>query len=181
MKIVLKKSILHLGCGFAKKPGAIGVDINPRSDADVIHNLNKFPYPFKANTFETIIADNILEHLDDIPKVLEEIYRISKNGAHILITTGHFSSIDSFTDPTHKHFFTSRTFDYFVPGTDLYEYNYSKFSFKKMSVRVGPPTNNFVLKIFLWLINKYLVFYEKHFAFILPVGRITYELQVMKK
>src|SRR3989338_8777134 len=155
-----KIKTLHLGCGMFKIPGSIGIDINKNSHADIIHDLNKFPYPLKANTFEEIIAENILEHLDDIPKVMEEIYRIAKNHATFIITTSHFSSVDSFTDPTHKHFFTSRTFDYFIPGTDLYKYHYSKTSFKKLTVFVGPENpSNLLIRAFLAQVNKYLIFY----------------------
>ena len=177
-----KKTILHLGCGPHKIPGSIGVDINKNIGADIIHDLNKFPYPFKKDQFDEIVAENILEHLENIPRVMEELHRISKNGARLFITTGHFSGIDSFTDPTHKHFFTSRTFDYFIPGTDLYEYHYSKVKLKKLKVLLGPPqTNNFLLKILLKLINKYAVIYEKRFAFIFPVGVISYKLQIIKE
>ncbi len=173
--------ILHLGCGMEKATGAIGIDINKKSHADIIHDLDKFPYPLKANQFEKIIADNIIEHLDNIPRVMEELYRISKNGAKIFITTGHFSSLDSFTDPTHKHFFTTRTFDYFIPGTDLYKYDYSKVKFKKNTVTLGALTTvSFPLKLLLLFINKYAIWYEKRFAFIFPVGVISYELEVIK-
>ncbi|MCH7951962.1 class I SAM-dependent methyltransferase [Patescibacteria group bacterium] len=177
-----EKQTLHLGCGMSKIPGSTGVDINPESAADITHDLNTFPYPFRDNQFERIVAENILEHLDDIPKVIEEIHRIAKHGAKIIISMGHFSSVDSFTDPTHKHFFTSRTFDYFIPGTDLYKYHYSKATFKKHNVWVGPrnPTNP-LLKLMLTLINKYLIFYEKRFAFIFPVGVITFDLEVIKE
>ena len=176
-----KKQILHLGCGQHKKPGAIGIDILKDSNADIRHDLNKFPYPFKANIFDEVLAENILEHLENIPKVMEEIYRVCKNKAGITIISSHFTSVDSFTDPTHKHHFTTRTFDYFIPGTDLYKYNYSKASFKKISVKLGPanPKNPFI-KFVLYLINKNLIFYEKHFAFILPVGTISYILEVEK-
>ncbi|OGY16942.1 MAG: hypothetical protein A2785_02285 [Candidatus Chisholmbacteria bacterium RIFCSPHIGHO2_01_FULL_49_18] len=176
------RSILHLGCGTRKAPGSIGIDVNPRSGADVIHDLNRFPYPFPDNRFDRVIADNILEHLDDIPKVMEEIFRITKHGTLVKITTGHFTSVDSFTDPTHTHFFTSRTFDYFIPGTDLYKYRYSPATFRKLKVCVGPtnPTNPF-LKFLLKLMNRHLILYEKRFAFIFPVGVITYELEVIKK
>lgn len=173
--------ILHLGCGEKKVPGSIGVDINSHSAADVIHDLNRFPYPFPANTFNQIIAENIIEHLDDLVKVMEEIYRIAKNRAKIYITTGHFSSVDSFTDPTHKHFFTSRTFDYFIPGTDLYKYRYSHARYKKCRVWVGPDGNiHPLLKLLLTFINQHVVYYEKRFAFIFPVGSINYELEVIK-
>jgi SAM-dependent methyltransferase len=176
-----KTKILHLGCGLDKLPNAIGIDINPRSQADVIHNLDKFPYPFKANQFDEIIADNIIEHLEDIIKVMEELHRITKNHGKIYIKTGHFSSVDSFNDPTHKHFFTSRSFDYFIPGTKLYKYKYSKIKFKKIKVLVGPfETKNILLKILLFTINKLTLIYERRFAFIFPVGTITYELEVIK-
>lgn len=177
-----KIKILHLGCGINKIPEALGVDINRKSHADIIHDLDKFPYPFKANQFEKIIADNIIEHLDNIPRVMEEIYRISKNGAKIFITTGHFSGLDSFTDPTHKHFFTARSFDYFIPGTALYKYSYStRAKFKKVSIKLGPTVrSNPILKLILLFINNHAVLYEKRFAFIFPVGVISYELETIK-
>lgn len=176
----MNKKILHLGCGTQKLKDAVGVDINRYSKADIIHDLNKIPYPFKANQFDQVIAENILEHLDNIPKVMEEIHRISKNRAKIKISGSHFTSVDSFTDPTHKHFFTSRSFDYFIPGTDLYRFRYSKARFKKNKVIVGPSYLKGALKLILIIINRYQIFYEKHLAFLFPVGSIYYELEVIK-
>lgn len=177
-----KKTTLHLGCGPKKIPGSVGIDINKNIGADIVQDLNKFPYPFKANLFDEVVAENIFEHLDNIIQVMEEIHRIAKNGARILITTGHFSGVDSFTDPDHKHFFTSRTFDYFIPGTDLYKYHYSRAKYKKISVKLGPAqTTNQFLKMLMQLINKYQIFYEKRFAFIFPVGVIKYELEIIKE
>ena len=178
----LKMKILHLGCGMNKKPGSFGIDINPKSKADYIHDLNKFPYPFHSNYFDMVIADNILEHLDDIPKVLLEINRICKDKARLLVTTGHFSSLDSFTDPTHKHFFTTRTFDYFIEGTDLSKFQYTKHLFKKIKVILGPVNSKgFISRIILALINRHQILYEKRFAFIFPVGTIYFELEIVKK
>jgi hypothetical protein len=42
------KKILDVGCGQNKFPGAIGIDANPRSHADVIHDLGNFPIHSKA-------------------------------------------------------------------------------------------------------------------------------------
>lgn len=175
------KKILHIGCGMSKKPGSIGIDINPKSHADIVHDLDKFPYPFPKNHFDQIIAEHILEHLENLSRVMEELHKISKNGARIYISSCHFSSVDAFTDPTHKHFITSRTFDYYIPGTDLSKFNYSNVIFKKIKTWVGPQTPNPFLKPLLWLINKYLIYYEKRFAFIFPVGNISFELEVVKK
>jgi len=63
--------ILDLGCGKRKyqsknlKDEVIGVDVDKNSQADVIHNLDKFPYPFQNNEFDLVYASHILEHLDN--------------------------------------------------------------------------------------------------------------------
>lgn len=172
---------LHLGCGPNKRPNSLGLDSNKNVQPDIVHDLDKYPYPFWNNQFDKIIAENIVEHIENIPKFMEEIHRICTNGATIQITTGHFSGIDTFTDPTHKHFFTSRTFDYFIPKTDLFELQYSKAQFKKNQVVLGPRNSkNLVLNALLKIINNSQVTYEKRFAFIFPVGVIFYELEVVK-
>lgn len=173
--------ILHIGCGKQKLAGTLGVDIDPDSAADIIFDLNKRPYPFKANTFEQVFAEHIIEHLEDIVGVMEEIHRICKNGARLKIISSHFTSVDSFTDITHKHFLTSMSFDYFIAGTPLYiKHSYSKVKYKKIGVRVGPETDNWLLKGLLWLVNKNVVWYESRLAFIFPVGVIYYELETVK-
>ena len=43
-----QKVRIDLGCGNKKRPGTIGVDFNERTKADIIHNLNSFPYPFEG-------------------------------------------------------------------------------------------------------------------------------------
>ena len=52
------KKILYLGCGNKKREGAVGVDFNDRTKADVIHDLNIFPYPFEEASFDVIYLDN---------------------------------------------------------------------------------------------------------------------------
>jgi len=44
----LKK--LNLGCGDKIIPGYINIDKYKTFDPDIIHDLEKFPYPFKDNT-----------------------------------------------------------------------------------------------------------------------------------
>jgi hypothetical protein len=39
---------LDVGCGINKYSGAIGIDRNPRSRADVLCDLDRFPYPFRG-------------------------------------------------------------------------------------------------------------------------------------
>ena len=43
--------ILDVGCGIRKQPGAIGIDRNPASRADVLADLDHSPYPFADSSF----------------------------------------------------------------------------------------------------------------------------------
>ena len=119
----MKINILDLGCGNNKyrsessKDKVIGIDHNNDVQADVVQNLNEFPYPFSDNEFDMVICTHILEHLDDTIKVMEELWRIAKSNAVIKINTPNFAHITSFSDPTHKHHFTYHSFDYFDKST----------------------------------------------------------------
>jgi len=163
--------IIHLGCGLSKRPGSIGVDWEKFDGVDVVHDLDQFPYPFPDQEFDLVIAEHVLEHLENLVKVVEEIYRLLNLGGRLEITSPHFSSADNFTDITHKHFLTSRSFDYFCPGSDLYKYGYSKMAkFKIIKKELGPRPWPPALKAMGYVINRFPVFYERRFAFIFPVG-----------
>ncbi len=59
------------------------------------------------------MLDNVIEHFYDIPKVINELVRVSKKGAMINIITPHFSSLSSWIDPTHFHHLSYFSFDHF--------------------------------------------------------------------
>ncbi|MBA3047830.1 methyltransferase domain-containing protein [Patescibacteria group bacterium] len=125
---------LNLGCGNKKIPGFAGVDFVKTKAAEIVHDLNKFPYPFPDNSVDEILMDNVLEHLDDVIKVMEEVYRICKHGAIIKIFAPYYKSSGAFTDPTHKHFFTENSFQYFDEN-HAYHF-YAKANFKVISKKL---------------------------------------------
>lgn len=156
----------------------MGVDLRPFPGVDVVHDLNLTPYPFSESEFDLVVAEHILEHLDNLVAVVEEVYRLLKPAGRLEITCPHFSSADTFTDPTHQHFITSRTFDYFIPDTDLYKYGYSeKAKFRIIKKELGPRPWPLLLKPIGFFINRFPVFYERRFAFLFPVGVIYFELE----
>lgn len=107
---------LHLGSGLKVLKGYVNVDLTKKYGAEVVHNLEKFPYPFKNNEFDEILMDNVLEHLENTMKVMEELHRISKPGATIKIIVPHYSGAMAFGHITHKRYFGSGSFDNFQPG-----------------------------------------------------------------
>ncbi len=174
--------ILDVGCGRRKRNGAIGIDVNPRSDADVIHDLNLCPYPFPENHFDEIIADNVLEHLDEVLKVMEELHRIAKPSAHITIIVPFYPHRQANTDPTHKHFFGVRSFDYLFSDNSYADFQYSSAHFALNSVEYekGLTQAHWFDTMIVAFANKRKDFYENRLANIFPVRNITFELVVKK-
>ena len=99
--------ILDVGCGANKYEGAIGLDNNPRTAADVIHDLGVVPYPFADNEFDMIVSHHVVEHVPDVMAFVTELYRITKNGGTIRLLTPHYTNPDWATDPTHRNHFNS--------------------------------------------------------------------------
>lgn len=115
---------LNLGCGRFRKEGYVNLDCCDNPGTDVVHDLNVFPYPFPDDHFDLIEADHVLEHLDDVFKVMKELKRISKGGGSLIIKMPHFSR--GFTHPAHEHGFDVSFPYYFDPtfqggysGTEL--------------------------------------------------------------
>ena len=82
----------------------IGVDIAKCDDADVIHDLTKFPYPFKDESVDAIYASHFVEHLDGTErmKFFNECYRILKPGGIMRLLHPYYKSVRAVQDPTHK-------------------------------------------------------------------------------
>lgn len=125
---------LNLGCGDKKIQGFLGIDHIKTEATDLAHDLNIIPYPFKDNSVDEIIADNVLEHLDNPLAVMEELYRICQRGAILKVSLPYYKSSGAFTDPTHKHFFTENSFQYFSPEHEYHFYTKAKFKILKIQL-----------------------------------------------
>jgi SAM-dependent methyltransferase len=171
---------LVLGCGLKKPAGSIGLDINPATMADILYDLNRTPYPLKADQFERIICHDILEHLDNIIAVMKEIHRIGAPGALVDIKTPHFSSIFSWNDPTHKHHFSRTSFEYFTNAPERWRtqfYTQEKFASLKQEITfTGAPPS--LLGKCLYTLSPRL--YEHHFAWIFPAKGLHVVLKILK-
>ncbi|HDY67077.1 MAG TPA: methyltransferase domain-containing protein [Candidatus Scalindua sp.] len=83
-----KLMILDLGCGKAKREGAIGVDFVEMPGVDIVCDLNgKFPFP--DNRVDGICASHIFERLDDFLFTMNEIWRICKPNVWVKISVPH--------------------------------------------------------------------------------------------
>ena len=173
------RRVLDIGCGKNKLPGAIGIDFAANSDADLRHDLNRFPWPCAAESFDVVLMRNVVEHLADIVGLMEEVHRVGRNGSDVLITTPHFSSLYSYEDPTHVRHLAYESMDYFIEDTRHSNFYSSKrFRMVKKGVDFGKsfPLSHVARGLFRLSARKY----EKHFAFVFPANSLYFHLQVVK-
>lgn len=168
---------LNIGCGTEIKKDFVNLDSLKLKGVDVVHDLNKFPWPFKKNTFDIVYASHILEHVDDLEMVMKEIKRICNNKARIAIRVPHFSCGVSYRDPTHKRLFSYFTYDYFTK--DCF-YNTPKFKIINRRLNFTRLAFKGLNKIFNPLININQAIYERFFCWIVPCAECIFELEVIK-
>jgi SAM-dependent methyltransferase len=172
--------VLDIGCGTVKaEAGAVGIDVSPRSGADIVWNLDEFPWPLESGSFERIYMSHIIEHVRDVGRTMAEVHRVGRNGADVFVVTPHFSSHNSYTDPTHVRHLAARSFQYFT-GEDFATFAGSdvRFSIEELELTFG---KNFVLDgVGRWLARRNLEWYERHAAWIFPAQDIHCHLKVRK-
>lgn len=105
---------LDLACGQNKQPGFKGVDIAPGPGVDFVVDLEKYPWrEFKDNTVEEFYASHYVEHVGDLFKFMDEIWRIATDGAKVTFVAPYYTSIRAWQDPTHKRAISEATWMYF--------------------------------------------------------------------
>lgn len=173
-----KEVIVDLGCGNKKTPGSIGIDSARLEGIDIITDLNK-RIPLKTSSVDRIIASNIIEHLHDVAKIMEEIHRIGKHGAIVEIEVPYYASHYAFCDPTHRHFFAWKTFDYFTEKEPFAYYSKARFEIiekKFHSLGRGRIVKNAID----WVATKFPTVYERCLNSIVKIDTLRVKLKVIK-
>jgi|TARA_B100000003_G_scaffold193318_1_gene193652 SAM-dependent methyltransferase len=171
-----KPLLLDIGCGKNKlsRPGykIIGIDIWENSDADLIIPANKLP--FDNESVDVIHTRHFLEHFtyNETVDLFSEFFRVLKPKSKLEIIVPHVSCIAAFQDPTHKAFFTKRSF---------YKYQHTGFSVKNIEFFWFRNPYKGWFPFLVYPINKLLNTFHGLERFASIIGGI-YELQcVMEK
>ena len=127
--------VLDVGCGINKYPGAIGIDWNPRTRADLIADLDHFPWPLADNSFREIRAIHVIEHVADVIRTIEEFHRLLVPGGRAIIVTPHYTDFSSYCDPTHRWHLNSFSLRYFAGDSGGFSY-YSAARFGEISTQL---------------------------------------------
>ena len=168
---------LVLGSGQKKQDDAINVDLVPSTNPDIVHDLNNRPWPLPDNQFDECHAYDVIEHLDNIVASMEEIHRVCRNGAVVRITVPHFSCGNAYTDPTHRHYFSCFSLNYFT-GEHQFSY-YSDCRFKRRANQIL-FAQTLLNKLVHRLANRFPAEYERRWAWMFPAWFLYFELEVVK-
>jgi SAM-dependent methyltransferase len=169
-------TILDIGCGSAKTPGAVGLDISADTDADIVHDLDVLPYPIADASFDQILLQDVLEHVREPIKVFEELHRIARPGARIQLRTPHFSSALAYGDPTHRHYFSTLAIRS-LARPRFEHYTAVRFRVVHVTLDMWLPFRALGVSA---LANRRQESYEKYFAFRFPTMNIRAELEALK-
>lgn len=142
---------LNLGAGSAPLKGWVNVDCVKLDGIDVVHDLDQGPWPWEDDTARAIEAIDIFEHVAEPLLFVNECWRILQPGRYARILVPDFRSPNAFTDPTHRRFCTPSTFDYWIPGTWLYEHHGAAYGghdhpFKRTSLELINESLSFTLQ-----------------------------------
>lgn len=179
--------VLDIGCGRNKTPGALGMDANPHTDADIVHNLDDVPYPFPEHTFDAVIGRHVIEHVQSPLAVIVELHRIVRPGGWVLLVAPHWTNPDFATDLTHRNHLNSYSFRNLTAGQEVFDF-YAPVRFRQ------PPPYVTLLNLWRacgleWLVNldrchprwRFLRrFWEQYLNAIVRGKEVYFELEVVK-
>ncbi len=168
---------MDLGAGaVVRAPGAIRADRARAVRPDVVLDAAR-DLPFRTGSLDRIYCFDLVEHIDDVPRLMAEIHRSLRPGGRLLITTPHFSCANAHTDPTHRHQFGWRSFDYFTTEHELRYYSRAAFRVARRVLRFHGGVVDAVMRR---MANRWPDFYEHRLAWVFPAWYLEVELEAVK-
>jgi SAM-dependent methyltransferase len=126
---------LKLNLGSGKEYLKDFVNVDSCEPADKVFDLDKFPYPFKENSVDFILASHIVEHLKNPEGFFDEIYRIMKPGAKAIIKVPHYKAKGAYCCFGHRGFYHEEAIKS-ICNERNYDGNDLKPKFRLISIKV---------------------------------------------
>ena len=92
--LMMKK--LNFGSGTDIIEGWDNADLDNHNGANICFDFNKFPYPIKSNTYDYILANHVMEHLEKPEEAIYELARSCKDNGVIEINVPHMNCEGAF-------------------------------------------------------------------------------------
>lgn len=182
---------LELGCGpTAGRPGHVTIDALDYPTVDVVGDIDEALAALSPGVIERVYASHFVEHIADVPDLMQRLAAVCAPGAEVEFVVPHFSNPFYYSDLTHKTPFGLYTFSYIsndrtsmrrgVPtykkepefdlvavrlGFKSYRPRYVRHAMKKVIEKIV-NLNNFTREL-----------YEESFTWVFPCYEVTYYLR----
>ena len=127
---------INLGSGYKRIDGYVNIDHDPLVKPEYLVDFENDLLPLEDNSVDHLIAHHVLEHIgENFLKLMQELYRVCKDGTELDIKFPHHRSDIQCMDPTHKRVLTV---DQFL----LFSKDYNNYHIKQ-----GGSSSGFGLKL----------------------------------
>lgn len=118
---------INLGSGKDYKPGWLNLDVIDRAEPDLVLDLGKpqdFPVKavtrfgtelvLEAGSVDKVYANNVLEHVPDLPCLMTNVLTLLKEGGEIEIEVPYEKALTAWQDPTHIRAMNENSWIYYI-------------------------------------------------------------------
>jgi SAM-dependent methyltransferase len=152
--------VLDLGCRYGALTGAylegnevVGVDVSrdalveaAKLGIETVWADVEEPLPFADESFDTVVAGELIEHLTHPERVVSEARRVLRAGGSFVGSVPNFFRLRNRLamlagrpldhDPTHLHFFAPRDVERLLAGWEALELHFIASRFLRVSPRL---------------------------------------------
>jgi SAM-dependent methyltransferase len=118
---------LHIGSGKSYMPGCFNVDILASAEPDAVLDLSQplelparlnsttvGPIELAPESIQSIYANNVLEHVGDLPQLMTNCLRLLRLGGQMLIEVPYEHAPSAWQDPTHVRAMNENAWIYYA-------------------------------------------------------------------
>ncbi len=123
---------LNLGSALRPMEGWTNLDMQELPGVDVLYRVDPFypVLPFRDDVVSAIEANNFVEHVADTNRLVQEMWRVSVNGAEWHVLTPGWRDPNSWNDPTHLSHWGAEVLQFYTrEGFDGRRYGPALISF----------------------------------------------------
>ncbi|MFD0588326.1 hypothetical protein ACFQZE_09960 [Paenibacillus sp. GCM10027627] len=106
---------IDLGCGPNKHDGYFGIDKRRIADVDLVWDINE-SIPLPSDSVEFVMASRSLPYVNDLFKVMADLYRLCSHKAVVCILAPYAHHFDHMANPYIKQRFDESSPRYWTPS-----------------------------------------------------------------
>ncbi|MCX9154888.1 methyltransferase type 11 [Niveibacterium sp. 24ML] len=179
---------IELGCGPRKlDAAAVGIDALDFDCVDLVGDVFEVLAALPQGGVSSCYSAHFFEHIDDLPRLIDELARIMAPGKIATVKVPHFANPYFYSDPTHRRFFGLYTMSYYARDALLWRKvpNYGRmpaFELDAVTLKFDSPfpirglikrTLGRVFNLTTWLQE----FYEENLCYLFPCYEVEYRLR----